>query len=107
MTQSPAVAFGLFASTVALKAKGGRSTDGQRADLAQKLLVFVPDDKDVRVAVLAFMTTSRDFPVPSGNALLKFICDWMEDRHPKDVEQVLTQVEAEPEYEWQKRVDLQ
>lgn len=107
MMQSPATSFGFFASTIALKAKGGQLTDRGRADLAQKLLEFVPDDKDARVAVVAFMTTSREFPVVSGDVLLKFICDWMGDRHPKDVEQVLAQVGAAPEYEWQKRVDLQ
>ena len=107
MTHRPVIAFGLFASTIALKAKSGQLTDRGRADLAQKLLEFVPDDKDVRVAVLAFLTTSRDFQVASGAALLDFICSWTGDRSPVDVERVLAQIEAEPEYDWQNRADLQ
>ncbi|KPU83869.1 hypothetical protein JI58_07130 [Marinosulfonomonas sp. PRT-SC04] len=107
MSSSPAVAFGFFATTVALKAKCGQLTDRFRADLAQKTLEFVPDDADARVAILAFLATNRDFPVAAGQALLDFICAWMEDRSPKDVERVLQEIKSQPEYEWQDRADLQ
>jgi hypothetical protein len=102
-----AVAFGLFASTIALKAKCGHLTDRWRADLAQKALEFVADDENARIAVLAFMNTSRDFPEAAGAALLDFVCEWMNDRSPGDAGLVMRHIEAEPEYEWQKRADLQ
>ena len=104
---NPAVAFGLFASTVALKARCGHLTDRWRADLAQKALEFVPGDENARIAVLAFLDTCRDFPEAAGAALLDFICEWMNDRNPKDVKRVMDHIESAPEYEWQKRADLQ
>jgi len=102
-----AVAFGLFASTVALKAKCGHLTDRWRADLAQKALEFVWDDDAARLAVLAFMITSRESPEAAGESLLDFVCVWIGSRSPKHVGMVLRHIEAEPEYEWQKRADLQ
>lgn len=104
---SSAVSFGLFASTVALKAKCGQLTDRWRADLAHKALEFVPRDENARAAVLEFLDNCRDFPESAGADLLDFVCDWMNARCEKSSVHMMSENNSAPQFEWQKRADLQ
>lgn len=92
----PAVAFGLRAMTIALKAK----TRG--APLPSELIGFyafwmetLPGDGRARAAVIRFIATVGRTPEAAGEDLLAFLSDWSgEGDHARRAEAILREADA-------------
>ena len=87
------VAFGLAATTVALKARTGQLRLQDQVDFALRALEFVPRDDIARLAVLDFLTHVRLDPAGAGARLQDFIGHWSTGAlDPARVAQVLADV---------------
>lgn len=109
MDRNPRIAFGLSATTVALKAKTGRLQLRDQVEFAAKALAFVPEDEAARGAVLDFLSAVRSSPIEAGARLQDFIAGWEVSFDPLAPERTLQRIgeEAAVEFDWQKRADLQ
>ena len=88
--QSPRVAFGLYATTTALKARVGQLRALDQAALAMRALEWVHDDGLARLAVLDFLTHCNRDPQGSGARLQDFILAWSDGEiQPQDPQLVL------------------
>lgn len=88
--QSQRVAFGLAATTIALKARVGQLTAGHQVDFAARALDWVHDDEQARLAVLDFLAHARRDPDGAGRRLQEFILDWSDGEiAPQDPQMVL------------------
>lgn len=111
--QSPAIAVGLSATAVAMKAKAGMVNALDVLELLAKVLQWAPDDADLRGAVLDFKARFRDDPRRAGDDLLTFIADRCHPataRTARDLPGLVDSLEAEfvkGEFAWQRRKDLQ
>jgi hypothetical protein len=84
------VAFGLAATTVALKARTGQLRLQDQVDFAIRALEFVPNDDMARLAVVDFLTHVRRDPAGAGARLQDFILAWSEGEiQPQDPQLVL------------------
>lgn len=89
--QSQRVAFGLAATTVALKARVGQLTAGHQVDFAARALEWVHDDELARLAVLDFLAHARRDPAGAGARLQDFILAWSDGEiRPQDPQLVLS-----------------
>lgn len=102
---NPAIAFGLSAQTVALKARTGQLRQADRLRLAEQFFAWLPEDAGARDAVGAFLSVSAKDPVAAGLALEDWVISRAAEMAPIDLERRLSEVQAE--FEWQKRADLQ
>ncbi len=66
---NPVVAFGLLATTVALKAKTGRLKDRDRMSLMQSALFWCDVMPEARVAALDFFEAVDSYPLFAGETL--------------------------------------
>lgn len=96
MTQNPIIAFGLNATAAAMKAKSGYFGVLDQLDLARSALVHADTIPFCCSEVEFFLATVDGQPVAAANRLLAFA-------------QALVPPESEgqPEFDWQKRADLQ
>jgi hypothetical protein len=118
MTQSPIIAFGLKATTVALKAKTGQLRLKDKLDLTTACLEWLGDDAKVRDAVVSFLASVDREPIAAADMLQAVAAHLAPESDPRRPEVVLKQIESErPEpsedvsesalFDWQKRADLQ
>lgn len=85
------VAFGLAATTVALKARTGQLRIQDQLDFSIRALEFVADDDLARMATVDFLTHCRHDPVGAGVRLQDFVLSWSEGViQPKDAQLVLS-----------------
>lgn len=85
------VAFGLAATTVALKARTGQLRMQDQLDFSIRALEFVADDDLARMATVDFLTHCRRDPVGAGMRLQDFVLSWSEGAiQPKDAQLVLS-----------------
>lgn len=88
--QNQRIAFGLAATTIALKARVGQLLTQDQVDFAVRALEFVPQDAMARLAVVDFLTHVRRDPQGAGARLQDFILQWSEgDIQPQDPQLVL------------------
>lgn len=116
--RSPIVAFGLKATTVALKAKTDQLQTSDKLDLAMACLEWLGDNQKVREAVIAFNTIVDANPVVAADMLQALAANLVPNSEPWRGEEVLQKIEEERveadaesgnvvEFDWQKRADLQ
>ena len=87
------VAFGLAATTVALKARTGQLRLQDQVDFSVRALEFVAGDDLARLAVVDFLTHCRRDPQAAGVRLQDFIGHWSAGAlDPARVAQVLADV---------------
>lgn len=101
--KSPVVAFGLLATTVALKAKTGHLTKGDICSLTSAVLSDMQGDLRAYEAVLSFVAHHRAAPVAAGSALQDAILELVPQVDPHRTEQVMREFEGEEqmEFPWQ------
>lgn len=99
------IAFGLSATTIALKARNGELRLRDQVKLARDFFDWVPDDVGARDAVRDFLAMSAFDPEAAGLVLQDWVRDQAHLRSPFDVEAALATVTAE--HDWQDRADLQ
>lgn len=88
--QEHRVAFGLAATTVALKARVGQISLRDQVDFAVRALDFVHDDDLARLAVMEFLTHCRRDPEAAGERPQSFILSWTDGEiRPQDPQLVL------------------
>lgn len=88
--QENQVAFGLYATTIALKAKSGQLRIGDQIEFALRALEMVHDDPAARVCVIDFLTHCELDPHGAGERLQDFIIAWPAgSSDPRRPEQVL------------------
>ncbi len=88
--QSQRVAFGLAATTIALKARVGHLRTQDQVDFAVRALEFVACDDLARLAVVDFLTHVRRDPISAGARLQDFIVAWSDGEiKPQDPQLVL------------------
>ncbi|CUH66836.1 hypothetical protein TG4357_02669 [Thalassovita gelatinovora] len=99
----PVVAFGLLATTVALKAKTGHLTKGDICALSASVLAHMPGNVAAHSAVLEFVANHRAAPVAAGTALQDAILELVPEVDPYRAEQVLSDFEGEDQmqFPWQ------
>lgn len=84
------VAFGLFATTTALKARVGQLRAVDQIAFAMRALEWVHDDELARLAALDFLTHCNRDPEGAGARLQEFILAWADDEiTPQDPQLVL------------------
>ncbi len=88
------IAFGVCATSVAMRAISGRCRNADRLELCLALLDLAADDEEAREATVAFCRGSQTDVVAAGEDLREFVRFWR--RHLPPV----------PEFEWQGRVDV-
>lgn len=76
MTKNPAIAFGLSATTAAMRAKCGELRLSDRLDLAAKALAFEDIDDGMRAAVLEFLDQPVTRAAEAGARLQDQILGW-------------------------------
>lgn len=106
-TRSGRVAFGLYAGTVALKAKtGARVSMFEAAELARMWAAHLPEDADTAVAVTRFIAgLGHDAPA-AGEALLAFLDPTPEGAQLRACEAVLADLPELAELpDWTRRAD--
>jgi len=125
--RSPIVAFGMFALTVALKAKTGQVSMRDQLGLATRALDWALGDDAARRATCAFLagvSDQQEAAVAAGQAYLDFLGDWMDalgierteaatvesgamaaPPAPEPQIQARAVTTAPAEYDWQKRAD--
>lgn len=86
---SPAVAFGLYAATVALKAKAGQLGRGAGRDLLCRHSELVPEDWPSALATADFVAALSCDAVQAADGFLEFLTGW-----PPEVPTQVRQVEA-------------
>lgn len=125
----PAVAFGMAAMAIALKAKTRGATLAARLDFARRALDFLPmfaDAPEALEATRAFLADSERDPVGAGQALLDFLATWPDAPPAARTERALDEIEAvrppsppspratvqadrpapkNDEFDWQRRAD--
>lgn len=69
MTRNPAIAFGLSATSAAMKAKAGRLCLRDQLDLARRALEFEDIDAAMRAEVLIFLDGCAADPRAAGDRL--------------------------------------
>ena len=75
--QSPQVAWGLRAMTIALKARdGGRVPFADLFDLAQLHTNGMGDDHSAACAMIRFMARMAEDPVAAGGGFYQFLREW-------------------------------
>lgn len=88
--QSQRVAFGLAATTIALKARVGHLRSVDQTGFAIRALEWVHDDELARLAVVDFLTYCNRDPIGSGTRLQDFILTWSAGEiTPQDPQMVL------------------
>lgn len=88
--QSLRVAFGLYATTTALKARVGQLRALDQVAFAMRALEWVHDDELARLAALDFLTHCSRDPQGAGARLQDFILAWSEGEiRPQDPQLVL------------------
>lgn len=88
--QERRVAFGLAATTVALKAKSGQLRMVDQLQFAMRAMDMVHDDVAALQAVRNFLTVSADDAPAAGEALQSFIIAWSDGQQdPGQSEKVL------------------
>lgn len=93
--RSPLIAFGLLATTVALKARTGQLRDADRLKLATSALEWVADLPEARAAVLTFLHFAQVDPVGAGCALQDAVRGLAGDDLGRDPGEVLTDLQSE------------
>lgn len=73
---SPAVAFGLYAATVALKAKAGVVARGTGRDLLRRHAELVPDDWPSALASADFVAALSCDAAQAADGFLDFLTRW-------------------------------
>ncbi|MFY0619308.1 hypothetical protein [Shimia sp.] len=108
MKRSPRTAFGLLATTVAMKAKAGMLQPENICHLMEQCLLDVGDDAPALAATLRFVSRYKANPISAGTALQDFILDWTDDIDPRRPSEALDHLERERKTEcWRYRADLQ
>ncbi|MEM9782148.1 MAG: hypothetical protein AAF899_06700 [Pseudomonadota bacterium] len=102
---SPAVAFGLYAVTTALRAKAGKIDRADLAELEERREALVPEDAQICAACEAFAEAWGGAGLAdAAEALMDAVVVPAElQGHPARIEAALT----DAEYPWQLRADLQ
>lgn len=99
--------FGLQATAVALRARGGDPVDLRaRLALAQAALRLTPPDGTAGDAAAAFLETVDRSPEAAGRELQGFVLHWLDGIGPHEAETVLAQAGPETLFAWQDRADL-
>jgi hypothetical protein len=87
--QNQRVAFGLAATTIALKARVGQLRTQDQVDFAVRVLEFAMDDDLARLAVVDFLTHVRRDPAAAGARLQDFVNAWscgsIDPHHPERI----------------------
>ena len=106
LRKSPRVAFGLAATTVALKARTGKLTLRDRLIFAERALDWVLDWPDALCAVRDFLALVQAQPTEAGMALADWVSRHMDDLAPQRAGEVLDGIEASrAAHDWTTRKD--
>lgn len=103
--RNPLIAFGLLATTVALKARTGQLRDADRLRLATAALEWVPDLPEARAAVLTFLHLTQSDPATAGLALQEVARGLVGDDLGRDPGEVLAQMPQTHAPDWMQRKD--
>ena len=88
--QDRRVAFGLYATTTALKARVGQLRASDQTAFAMRAMEWVHDDELARLAALDFLTHCTRDPEGAGARLQEFILAWVDGEiKPQDPQLVL------------------
>lgn len=88
--QNQRIAFGLYATTTALKARVGQLRASDQTSFAMRAMEWVHDDELARLAALDFLTHCTRDPQGAGIRLQDFILAWSDGEiRPQDPQLVL------------------
>lgn len=102
--RSPIIAFGLQASTTALKAKAGCLTPQDQLSLVRSMFDWVESDTHARDAVRNFLNDVRVDSYRAGAILQDWLGSWQPALAPKRAEEILEVIDDEAS-DWQTRKD--